>query len=247
MGEPESDIPGRLRRVAEEYFSGNKSDLARAIDMKPSTFSKYTTGAQPPGRSVLSRLASIGININWLLHGNGPIKANSDREDHSDSPAMVVKDRGLARELEEAGIDLQRVPVLKVEADAGQGVTVYQSDEIETEEEWLSSTFIRREYNVAPHKVRTLRVRGNSMHPTIESGQRIRVAVWDGEPLWVDAVYVIHHALGGLTIKRWGGLENGHVVLTADNPEVSDRVVNRDEWEEDYRVVAWGLEVAQPL
>jgi len=170
-----------------------------------------------------------------------------ETDSNGSKQAIEVKDKGLAHQLDRAGIELQRVPVLRVEAEAGDGVAVYESDEIEAEEEWLSSTFIRREYNVAPHKVRTLRVRGNSLKPTIQSGQRIRVAVWDGEPLWIDAVYVIHHSIGGLTIKRWGGIENGDVVLVADNPDVSDRRVGREEWAEDYRVVAWGLEVATPL
>jgi len=161
--------------------------------------------------------------------------------------AVTVRDKDLAYELEKAGIELQRVPVLRVEAEAGQGIAVYESDEIEDEEEWLSAAFIRREYGVAPHKVRTLRVRGNSMVPTIESGQRIRVAVWDGEPLWSNAVYVIHHSIGGLTIKRWGGIENGDILLLADNPDVTDRRVDRETWDDDYRIVAWGLEVATPL
>jgi len=170
-----------------------------------------------------------------------------ERYRNGSNQAIEVRDKDLAYELEKAGIELQRVPVLRVEAEAGQGVTVYESDEIEDEEEWLSSTFIRREYNVAPHKVRTLRVRGNSMEDTIQSGQRIRVALWDGEPMWMDAVYVVYHELAGLTIKRWGGMENGDIVLLADNPDVSDRRVERETWEEEYRVVAWGLEVATPL
>lgn len=160
--------------------------------------------------------------------------------------ALEVRDKDLAYALEESGISLQRVPQLQVEVSAGDGVEVYTPDEIAEEEEWLSETFIRREYHVAPHKVRTLRVRGNSMADTISSGDRIRVALWDGETLWVDGVYVIYGE-GGLLVKRYEGIDNNQVLLTADNPNIRDRRIEREVWEEEYRVVAWVLEVAQPL
>jgi len=163
-----------------------------------------------------------------------------------DKQEMVVRDKDLAYELEKSGISLQRVPQLHVEVSAGEGAEVYAPDEIEENEEWLSETFIRREYNVAPSKVRTLRVRGNSMVDTIHPGDRIRVAVWDGETLWENTVYVIHTP-GGLTVKRYAGLTNGHVLLTADNEDVRDREIPRERWDEDYRPVAWALEVTTPL
>jgi phage repressor protein C with HTH and peptisase S24 domain len=242
VGEPKSHIADRLQNVAEELYSGNKSELAREIGMKPSTFSKYATGSQPPGRSVLSRLASIGININWLLHGDGPMMAKNGE----DTPKMVLRDKDLAYELEDSGIEMQRVPELRVEAEAGEGIEVYVPDEIEEDEEWLSTAFIRREYQVAPEKVRTMRVRGNSMVDTIEPGDRIRVALWDGETLWENTIYVLYGP-GGLTIKRYQGVHNGHVLLTADNPNVQDREVPQDRWDDEYRPVAWALEVTQPL
>lgn len=162
------------------------------------------------------------------------------------SYALEVKDKDLADELEESGIDLQRVPVLRVEAEAGEGIEVYASDEVEENEEWLSASFIRREYNVAPERVRTMRVRGNSMIETIEPGDRIRVAIWDGERLWEGSVYVLHGP-GGLTIKRYAGVRSGHVLLAADNPDVEDRKIPQDRWDDEYRPVAWALEVTQPL
>lgn len=245
MGENASDISKRLRKVAEELYDGNKSDLARAAGMKPSNFSKYVSGGRRPGAKVLVRLSHTGINMNWLLNGEGPMTLeNGDFDRPADQ--LVVRDKDLACELEQSGISLQRVPQLRVEAEAGRGAEVYVADEIEENEEWLSEAFIRREYNVAPEKVRTMRVRGHSMSPTIEPGSRIRVALWDGEPLWEHTVYVIHTPVG-LTIKRYAGLTNGHVLLTADNEDVDDREIPQERWDEDYRPVAWALEVTSPL
>ena len=163
-----------------------------------------------------------------------------------DTPKMVVRDKELAYELEDSGIEMHRVPQLQVEVEAGEGVEVYVPDEIEEDEEWLSTAFIRREYNVAPDKVRTMRVRGNSMIDTIEPGDRIRVALWDGEVLREGNIYVLYGP-GGLTIKRYQGVHDGHVLLTADNEDVRDREIPRERWDEDYRPVAWALEVTTPL
>ena len=236
------DTGDRLREVADCLYGGNKSELARDLGMKPPSFSKYTSGSTLPGASVLRKLSELGINPTWILTGKGEMTMS----DESKGSPVVVQNRELAYELENAGLQLQRVPELRVEVEAGDGLKVYASDEVEEQEQWLSRTFIRREYNVDPERVRTLRVRGNSMYPTIEPGDRIRVALWDGENLWEGNIYVLHSP-AGLTIKRWGAHRNGHVVLHADNPDVEDRTISRDRWDEDWRPVAWALEVTQPL
>lgn len=232
----------RLKTVAEELYEGNQSELARQLDMKPPSFSKYTSGETLPGGAVLRKLSDLGISPTWILTGKGEIHMPNDGVNRD----LVVRDKDLAYELEESGIEMRRVPQLRVEVDAGHGAQVYAEDEIEENEEWLTAAFIRREYSVDPSKVRTLRVRGNSMQPTIEPGDRVRVAVWDGETMWEGTVYVLHGP-GGLTIKRYQGVHNGHVLLTADNPNVQDREVPQDRWNDEYRPVAWALEVTQPL
>lgn len=183
--------------------------------------------------------------MHWLFTGQGAMMVKGDDTTTGHAP-MVIRDKDLAYELEESGIEMHRVPELRVEVAAGDGVEVYTPDEMQWNEEWISRQFIRQEYQVAPEKVRTLRVRGNSMQDTIAPGDRIRVALWDGERLWEGSIYVLHGP-GGLTIKRYQGVENGHVLLRADNPDVSDRQVPQERWDNEYRPVAWALEVTQPL
>ncbi|MGM0587983.1 MAG: hypothetical protein ACQETE_06200 [Bacteroidota bacterium] len=67
----------KFRRVADELFDGVIGDLARALDMKPESFSKYTSGRTHPGWKLLKRLLSIGVNVNWFL---------------CDIPPMLIKD-----------------------------------------------------------------------------------------------------------------------------------------------------------
>lgn len=239
------DISDRLSAIRDE-LGLSQQDMGERVDISGQAWGKYERGKSTPSAHVLKLMVSnLGVDPHWLLSGHGEMWT-SERYENGSAPPLEVRDKDLAHKLEDSGIEMHRVPQLRVEVDAGEGVEVYVPDEIEEDEEWLSAAFIRREYNVAPDKVRTLRVRGNSMKDTIEPGDRIRVALWDGERLWEGSVYVLHGP-GGLTIKRYQGVHNGHVLLTADNPNVQDREVPQDRWNDEYRPVAWALEVTQPL
>jgi hypothetical protein len=63
----------KFRRVADELFDGVIGDLARALKMKPESFSKYTSGRTHPGWKMLKRLLGIGVNVNWFLYDIPPM------------------------------------------------------------------------------------------------------------------------------------------------------------------------------
>ena len=147
---------------------------------------------------------------------------------------------------EDADERMHPIPQLRVEVEAGSGVIAYEADELAHEQtEWLSETFIRREYGVAPQRVRTLPVRGDSMVKTIMPGDRVRVALWDGEEMWERKIYIFKGPLG-LTIKRWN--TTGHnIQLQADNPNIDGYTITPEDWKDNWTVVAWLLEVIKPL
>lgn len=158
----------------------------------------------------------------------------------------VQADAGLPGPMQAGEHDLYPVPELRVEVEAGTGAVAYDDDEhTYTNTEWLSATFIRREYGVPPDRVRTLTVRGDSMIDTISPGERVRVALWEGDRMWQRRIYVFNGPFG-LTIKRWNSTAD-RIVLEADNPAVENRSISRDTWEADWSVVAWLLEVVKPL
>lgn len=61
----------RLKNIADTLFEGNRSELARNMDMKPQALTKYLNGESMPGGVVLMRLHDLGVNINWFLTGEG--------------------------------------------------------------------------------------------------------------------------------------------------------------------------------
>lgn len=68
-------IGERLGEVAELLFNGNRSNLANKLEMSPQSLNKYFKDDRTPGGDILTRLSNIGVNVNWLLTGEGqPIK-----------------------------------------------------------------------------------------------------------------------------------------------------------------------------
>src|SRR5690625_7486473 len=44
--------------------------------MSPPSFSKYIAGQRMPGGNILQRIAQLGVNVNWLLGGEGDMLAD---------------------------------------------------------------------------------------------------------------------------------------------------------------------------
>ena len=161
-------------------------------------------------------------------------------------PAFRVK------EIHAPDDDLVHIPEVSVEADAGDGTDpqAYDLEEMNGELR-LPAWYIRAEYGVEPSRVRQIRTRGNSMQPTIYPGQRLLVAIWQGEPLQDGLVYVIYGP-HGLMIKRLFLREDDEgerwVIVSSDNRKrVEPFRVPAARFEDDYRIVAVALEINRKL
>lgn len=233
----------RFETVAELLFNGNKSELARNLEMKPASFSKYTSGSTMPGGEIIRRLTDLGVNAHWFITGKGePVYRGDTIPGNAD---MAIQEPQVAYDLEEAGVSLYRIPVLDVETEAGTGAIVYEDADANDSAEWMTEGYIRHNYSVAPDRVRNIRVRGNSMTPTIRPGDRVRVAIHQGEDLWDGAIYVIRSP-SGLIIKRLHLLPE-NVQLISDNSDFSTIDVSSQEFESQFTPIAWMLEVVRPL
>lgn len=55
--------------------------------MTPQAFKKYMDGERAPGTEILLKLYKIGVNINWLLTGDGhPSNSNLSYNNHVSEP-----------------------------------------------------------------------------------------------------------------------------------------------------------------
>ena len=275
----ENRIGRRLREVARVLFDGNKSELARAIEMKPSSFGKYLRGTRRPGASVLERLTRLGISVDWLLTGEGAIlceSASSRQGDlpSRDAPSSQQQQSMSAAELSSLNPQFHPIPVVKPRLENG----TFHLEEV-GEPEWMSAKTIRNQYGGSPDQLRTFVITSDRMVPTIRPDERARgmLLLSSIPPNGISngGVYLIHSTdqvlVTRLYRKRKHGTETSdapseeeqpddtaphsatarnrdeEILLSSDNPEVSDETVSLEEWTADFRVVAQLLEIKRPL
>lgn len=75
-----AEVGERLKRFAQEKF-GSLRAFAEVVGTNSNQLSFYTTGKRMPGGELLAKFYDLaGMNINWLLTGEGPMEAQEYRE-----------------------------------------------------------------------------------------------------------------------------------------------------------------------
>lgn len=64
-------IGERIRLVREKEGLSQKAFAEKCGDVPSTTISKYEQGLIKPSAEILSKMGYVGININWLLTGEG--------------------------------------------------------------------------------------------------------------------------------------------------------------------------------
>lgn len=237
MGKNGKYVTGdRLSRVVDDHYDGNASALARALEMNPTTFYKYVNGDRRPGPSVLARLTRLGINLHWLLTGEGPVlRSHSDR-----FQPLPIQTMG-PETIEGPDEPLHRVPLVRVEiGDEGPFLK-----EVGTAE-WLTESFVRDVYGVEPGRLKGFRVSGDAMKKSLQAGDRTRGVLWRGESLTDGSIYVLYSEPGGVIYRRVR-FDGDQIRLVADHPDVPNRTVEVDVWHKRYRPVAHVLELVRAV
>lgn len=235
----------RLRAVADRLHAGNKSELARSLGMKPSSFSKYLNGNRRPGAVILEKLSRMGVNVNWLLTGTGAMIAGTVKTSprQSRNKGEAQDDPQSVSESENDYIEgqLHQIPLVRIREDPDEGLQLIETDR----SEWVSYPFIQREYGVRPELLRDFRISGDSMVDTIRPGDRVRAVLWDCLTPNDGTVCFLRGPVS-LLLRRIR-LKDETVLLVADNPEVPDQEVSQEKWLNDYEPIARVLEVRRAL
>lgn len=78
-------ISTRIKEYIDKEFDGNDSALAKKLGMLPQSLYQYTKGNSVPGGKILTKLAELGCNINWLLLGeDGVSKVREQSTEYND-------------------------------------------------------------------------------------------------------------------------------------------------------------------
>lgn len=186
-----------IRQLVEQ-MGVNISEFSEIIGEKPSRVNDVLQGKQrPPFDMVEKIINSLQVDANWLITGiqsNGNNSENNRPHQESD--------------------DYEYIPVYDVEASAGFGMPAYGASEpvshLAFRKDWLKMR------GLYPKDLSIITAKGDSMEPTIESGNTLLVDASKSNPR-DGHIYVIL-SNEALWVKRVQRQFDGSLLLLSDNP-----------------------------
>jgi transcriptional regulator with XRE-family HTH domain len=141
---------------------------------------------------------------------------------------------------------LRRVPELDTRADSGGGVPKREvrkdgrhADPIKHEAWVFPASFVREQLHSSPEQLLVIEANGDSMSPTVVSGDRVIVDTGHKTPT-PDGLYAFRDAFAGIVIKRLQVMhpaKQAHVKIISDNPRQGSEEVPLSELEVVGKVV----------
>lgn len=211
------EIANRLKLFAA--VSGiSQASIAAKLGKSQPTVSSYFKGKSSPGAEDLAPLKDLGLNLMWLLYGEGSMSSDSVAGQHTSSRDYLS--------------EFVLVPRYDVRVSAGHGTMVHSDqvvDHLAFKRDWVVDRL-----RVRPSDLALVQVVGDSMEPTLSDGDLALVHL--GETKLKDgAAYVIE--IGGeLRVKRIARRLDGALVVKSDNHLYADEVIS-EEAAEQLRVV----------
>jgi SOS-response transcriptional repressor LexA len=185
--EQKKQVGDRIREFAKSKFGTLKS-LGEALGMMPQTIQQYVNGKAYPGAPVLKRLSELGADVTYILTG---IRTKEIAK-------QEVVDEMQSRS---GGFDYPLVSMLS----AGSMIEFF-NDEVT---EKVAFSYPKK------YGCMALRVRGESMHPTIENGDIVLVD--SGAKLYEGCIVAARLKSGEQLIKRYRVLPHNLIQLDSDN------------------------------
>lgn len=204
-----TDKPDKIgHRVASIRGSVGQDAFATQMGVHKNTLARYERGERIPDADFLAKLADIGINVHWVVTGEGPARKGEDAAPDADT-----------------GVEFALVPQYDVEASAGHGAVVERESEIGKlafRRDWL------RQKGLSAKDLVVIRVTGDSMTPTIRPGSLLLVDTRQ-EQVKEDGIYVIMID-GHLIAKRLQlDIAGGGLFIRSDNPAYREQHLTADQ------------------
>jgi SOS-response transcriptional repressor LexA len=201
MSDLKEKIGERIREFAELKFKTLKN-LADALGMVPQTLQQYISGKTMPGGEIIKKLADLGADIHYLLTGE-KLKEKIAEDAIKESTSKI------------SGYDFPLVSMLS----AGSMIEFFTDEHLEK----VAFTYYKKLGCSA------LKVKGDSMSPTIENGDIVLV---DSDARLIDGCIVAARLKSGeQVIKRFRVLPHDLIQLDSDNFLYDPITVSREEVE----------------
>jgi SOS-response transcriptional repressor LexA len=218
-----NELFGRRLRELRQALSKNQAEMAAAINSAQTHWSQMEHGKLSLTLDKLYVLMHLfNVNPAWLMSGRGPMFLPMD----DGTPRIgfsEIRESGPSYNKEGAPEQMVSIPILSTVAALGSPI---QNEH----EQVVDQALLYRPKVPHPKETFGLRVRGDSMYPTLQDGFLVFVdrhpdALRPLSALDRKLVVVrLDHGAGGISIKRLRVDDNG-LLVTADHPAAAFKPV----------------------
>lgn len=210
---PQDDAP-ILERAKHALSVKSDYELSKQLGISTSAMSGYRKRQSLPMEQCIKIAEKTGVSLDWLILGKGNQQAQTQSsiavQDYDDNDAVWV-------------------PLYDVYASAGGGEDVWGE---EVEQYIPFSRLWLNQKKLHSKSLSCVKVRGDSMEPTLNNGDVILV---NSDRQVGDGVFVVR--IGNLLrVKRLQTLLNGSLKISSDNPIYESETLNPKE-NSDFAII----------
>ena len=222
----QKDFPKRFEFIIENT-EGSKSKFAKNTGKTPAQITDICKGRGKPTFDYLLALnVKYGINLNWLLTGEGkPILDDAARYVKEDGK-KISNFQSAASALHLAR-DFIMVPRYDVQASAGYGSIINSEqlvDYLAFKKEWVHNNLRAEAPNLA-----LITADGDSMEPTIKNRDLLLIDLCQTR-VKKDFIYILRWD-DLLIAKRLQWMYDGSLLVRSDNPAYKEQIVTEESLE----------------
>ncbi|MBF0278216.1 MAG: LexA family transcriptional repressor [SAR324 cluster bacterium] len=220
-----NDFPRRFEFIIENT-EVSKTKFAKSTGKTPAQITDICKGrGKPTFKYLLALNVKYGINVNWLLTGEGaPFLEESARYVLEDEEMMAqFGSRGESSSAQFAN-NFVMVPRYDVQASAGYGAIINSEqvvDYLAFKKEWVQNNLRAEAPDLA-----LITADGDSMEPTIKNGDLLLVDLSETR-VKKDSIYILR--LEDLLIaKRLQSMYDGSLLIRSDNVAYKEQIVQKE-------------------
>ncbi|KXV47099.1 peptidase [Gluconobacter albidus] len=196
-----SERTERLKTAVRQ--AGGNTQVSIRSHVPLNTLNRYIAGREMKVSALVALAKACDVSVEWLANGV-----------ESSAVVETTPVRGSSAVVQPNGDD-DALPVKFFEVEPSAGVGVYPSEWVDSQDFIVSKKFIRQVLGVWSSKIFFVRVQGDSMTPTIRSGETILVDYTPQDI--VDGLFMLS-LHGRLIVKRLSIKDMHNISVISDNP-----------------------------
>ena len=217
----------QLKKIFEEKkveLKFSQAEVAESFGISQSAINHYLNGINALNAQIATKFAKL-LHVTVDQFSERLALEIADMANTIDSEEMKALAQAYTNEE-----DLIIIDVLNVEASAGNG-SLGDLVEVVKKLHYVPEQFHTYFRGIDPEHIRVINIRGDSMHPTFNSGDMLFVDIdtcyFDG-----DGVYVFNYK-GATYVKRLQNVGD-HLLVISDNPVYREWQINKENYDQFY-------------